>query len=160
MAFQARGLPVGVLARALTVAACVGGASLAAAPMSGCQSGGALSGLMGKSAMDLLAPALKEAANSYVSSISSLTGELANIRGFQDVLAFVEKAEPLVKQASSSYNTLASTTGADRSNLLSAFGPKFDSANSGFASQVNRVKGNSTWGQFAGPVIDKVKLFG
>ncbi len=127
------------------------------APLSGCQSMG---GLMGsKTAMELLAPALKDAANSYLSNVSQLTSALKNVNGYQDALKLIQQAEPMVKQASSGYKTLAATSGQDRANLLSAFAPQFKSTNSGFTSQIDKVKGNSSWGQLVSPVMDQVKLF-
>jgi hypothetical protein len=128
-------------------------------PLSGCQSGG-LAGLMGnKTAMDLLSPLVKDAANSYVSNLTSLTSSLGNLKDLQGVMDFVKKAEPTVKQLSSDYQTLSATTGEERSNLLSAFGPKLNSANSGFLGKSNSIKSNGMWGQIASPVLDKVKLF-
>lgn len=127
--------------------------------LGGCQGGGLGGMLGGSSAMDALSPAIKDAANSYLGSLTSLTDAMKNIRGYQDALNFVQKAEPMVSQLSSSYQTLAATGGTDRSNLLAAFGPKFDKANSGFTSQLGQLKGSSTAGSIAGPVLDRVRLF-
>jgi hypothetical protein len=142
------------LSAALTLAACA-----LVSPMSGCQSGG-LAGLMGsKSAMDMLTPMVKDAANSYIASLTSLTSELKNLKDLQGVMDFAKKAQPTVEQLSSSYQTLSGTTGEERSNLMSAFGSQFKSANSGFLNQSSAVKSNTLWGQIASPVLDKVKLF-
>jgi hypothetical protein len=127
------------------------------AQLSGCQSMGNLMG--SKTAMELLAPALKDAANSYLSNISQLTSSLKNVKGYQDALKLIQDAEPMVKQASSAYQTLAATSGEDRANLISAFGPQFKSTNSGFTSQIDKLKGNSSWGQLVTPLTDRVKLF-
>ena len=117
-------------------------------------------GLMGnKSAMDMLSPLIKDAANSYVSNLTSLTSSLGNLKDLQGVMDFVKKAEPTVKQLSSDYQTLSATTGEDRSNLLAAFGPRLNSANSGFLDKSSAIKSNGMWGQIASPVLDKVKLF-
>ncbi len=126
--------------------------------MTGCQSGG-LSGLMNRSAMDMLTPMVKDAANSYISNLTSLTSSLGNLKDLQGVMDFVKKAEPIAKDLSSSYQTLSNTTGDERSNLIKAFGSKFDSANTGFLNQSSSVKSNGMWGQIASPVLDKVKLF-
>ena len=109
--------------------------------------------------MDMLAPALRDAANSYLTNLGALTSSLQNIQGFQDAMKMVEKIEPAVKQLSSSYQTLAATSGQDRTNLIEAFGPKFNSANGGFTEQLSRIKGNSAWGQMLGPALERVKLF-
>lgn len=128
-------------------------------PVAGCQGNG-LGGLMGSSsAMELLSPLVKDAANSYVSNLTSLTSSLANLKDLQGVMDFVKRVEPTVKQLSSSYQTLAGTTGEERSNLMKAFGPKFESANSGFLGQSDRVKSNGMWGQALAPALEKIKLF-
>ncbi len=137
----------------------LGLATFTVAPLSGCQSMGGLGGLGSKTAMELLAPALKDAANSYLSNVSQLTGALKNVNGYQDSLKLVQQAEPMVKQASSAYQTLAATSGEDRANLISAFGPQLKSTNSGFTSQIEKVKGNSMWGQLVSPLAERVKLF-
>ena len=124
----------------------------------GCQSGG-LGGLRSsKSAMEMLSPMVKDAANSYVGNLTSLTSSLGNLKDLQGVMDFVKKAEPMVKELSSSYKTLAATTGEERSNLMTAFGPKFNTANSGFLDKSNELKGGS-WSRVLTPVLDKVSLF-
>ena len=143
--------------RTTLLALTLGLATFTVAPLSGCQSMGGLIG--SKTAMELLAPALKDAANSYLSNVSQLTSALKNVNGYQDALKLVQQAEPMVKQASSAYQTLAATSGEDRANLISAFGPQFKSTNSGFTSQIDKVKGNSIWGQLVSPLADRVKLF-
>lgn len=128
-------------------------------PLPGCQSGG-LGGLMGSpAAMQLLSPLVKDAANSYLGNLTSLTSSLGNLKDLQGVMDFVKKAEPTVKQLSSSYQTLSGTSGDERANLIKAFGPKLESANSGFLNQSSAAKSNGMWGQMLSPVLDKVKLF-
>lgn len=128
-------------------------------PLSGCQSGG-LSGLMNQSAMELLTPMVKDAANSYVNNLTSLTGSLANLKDLNGVMEFVKKAEPMVKELSSSYNTLSNTTGEERSNLMKAFGPKINTANSNFLDQSKTAKSTSgMWAPALSPVLDKIKIF-
>jgi hypothetical protein len=145
--------------RTVLLALTLGVATFTVAPLSGCQNGG-LGGLMGsKSAMELLSPALKDAANSYIGNVGQLTSALQGVNGYQDALNLIQKIEPMVKQASSAYQTLSATSGEDRSNLLSAFGSQFKSTNSGFTSQLDRVKGNSSWGQLVTPALNSVKLF-
>lgn len=135
------------------------GGLAALGPLGGCEGGG-LGGLLGsKSAMEMLSPLVKEAADSYVGNLSSLTSSLGNIKDLSGVMDLVKKAEPMVKQLSSSYQTLSNTTGEERANLWKAFGPKIDSANQGFLGQAEKLKGNGTWGQMLGPVLEKVKLF-
>lgn len=126
--------------------------------MSGCQSGG-LGDLMNKSAMEMLTPMVKDAANSYLANIKSLTSALANVRDMPTALSFVQEAEPKIKQLSSAYNTLSGTTGEERSNLFKAFGSQFESANTNFLSQSNRVNSNGMLGQAAASALNKVSLF-
>lgn len=148
------------------ISRCLGAASAVAvfgsatlAPVAGCQSGG-LGGLLGSSsAMDMLSPVVKDAANSYLTNLTSLTSSLGSLKDLQGVMDFVKKIEPMVQQLSSSYETLAATTGAERSNLLEAFGPKIESANAAFLGQTEVVKGNGMWSQVLSPMLDQVKLF-
>ena len=128
-------------------------------PIAGCQSVGLGDAMSSRSAMEMLSPMLKDAANSYVSNLTSLTSSLGNLNDLQGVLDFVKKVEPMVKELSSSYQALSSTTGEERSNLMKAFGPKLDSANTGFLDQSNAVMSDGAWAKVLSPVLDKVKLF-
>ncbi|MBY0263292.1 MAG: hypothetical protein K2Q20_13170 [Phycisphaerales bacterium] len=150
--FARRSRLAGVVALSLLATGAGGG-------LGGCESGGLGGMLGGSSALEALSPAIKDAANSYLGNLTSLTDAMKNIRGYQDAINFAQKAEPMVSQLSSSYQTLSATGGTDRSNLLAAFGPKFDKANSGFTSQLGQLKGSSTAGSIAGPVLDRVRLF-
>ena len=144
-------------ARALSV--CCGVALLGGvAPMSGCQNG-SLSGLLGKDAMAMLSPYLKDAANSYLTNINSLVDSLSKVQGLSDAVAIAPKVEPAAKDAKKAYDVMAAATPEERELLWEAFGPKIDSANSGFTSQLGRVKGNSLWGQAMGSALDQVKLY-
>lgn len=133
-------------------------ASASLAPLTGCQGGG-LDGVFNKAAIDLLAPALKDAANSYVGNLSALTSSLGSLNSYSDAIKFLEKLEPQVKQLTNAYNTLTSASPQDRKLLLEAFGPKFDSTNTGFLNQVGVAKGKSGWGQLLGPALEQIKLF-
>ena len=128
------------------------------APMPGCQNG-SLSGLLGKDAMAMLAPYLKDAANSYLTNINSLVSSLSKVQSLSDAVALAPKIEPAAKDASKAYDVMASATPEERKLLWEAFGPKIDSANSGFLGQAGRVKGNSLWGQAVGAALDQVKLY-
>jgi hypothetical protein len=131
----------------------------AALPIAGCKGGG-LGGLMSSpTAMDLLAPAIKDAANAYVGNLTSLANSLGKLNSLQGVVDFVNKAQPVVKQVRSSYDTLAATSGVERANLVKAFGPKIDQANAGFLSQSQRVSGDPLWSKALEPVLSNVKLF-
>ncbi len=146
------------LKRACLTLACSLIAALALLPLQGCKSG-PLADMMNRSAMDMLAPMVKDAANSYINNLTALTSSLSDIRDLQGVMDFVQKAKPMADQLTSSYQTLSGTTGEERTNLLKAFGPKLDSANSAFLNRSSAIKGNGMWGQIASPVLDKVKLF-
>ncbi len=139
------------------VGACVVGSMFA--PMCGCQSGG-LGGLLGsQSAMELLSPLVRDAANSYVGNLGSLTSSLGNLKDLEGVLDFVKKIEPTINELSSSYQTLAGTSGAERENLLKAFGPKFEATNADFLKQSQSTKSDAMWSRALTPVLDKVSLF-
>ncbi|MCU0689136.1 MAG: hypothetical protein MUE97_05285, partial [Phycisphaerales bacterium] len=116
--------------------------------------------LMGQpDAMSLLSPLVKDAANSYVGGLGSLTSMLSGVKGWQDALKLVEKIQPTINQVGEAYSTLASTSGADRANLLKAFGPKINSANSSFLGQSSRIQNDSLMGKALGTALEQVKLF-
>lgn len=136
---------------ALCLLACV-------APMPGCQNSG-LSSLIGKDAMELLSPLLKDAANSYLTNINALVDSLGKVHSLSDAVSVAPKIEPAAKDAGKAYKTLSSATPEERKLIIQAFGPKIDSANSGFLEQTTRVKGNSLWGQALNTALDQVKLY-
>jgi len=127
--------------------------------MSGCESTQIRDLLSSPTAMDLLSPLVKDAANNYIANLTSLTGMLGEINSLQGVLAFIDQIEPTIDQLKSAYNTLASTTPEERKWLWEAFGPKLNEANSGFLAQSDDLTGNGTWSQLLSPVLDKVELF-
>lgn len=130
--------------------------------LSGCQGGGGggLAGLMGQpTAMSLLSPMIKDAANGYIGNLTSLTSSLNGLKSWQDAVKLVEEAMPKVKALKSDYDTLAAVSGDDRMNLLKAFGPKIDAANSGFLGQSTRLRGDGLMSKAIAPVLDQVKLF-
>lgn len=66
----------------------------------------------------------------------------------------------MVKELSSSYNTLSNTTGEERLTRMKAFGPKINTANSNFLDQSKAAKSTSgMWAPALSPVLDKIKLF-
>lgn len=145
------------------VISCLGvGAALALgamAPLGGCESGG-LGGLAGaQSAMERLAPAVKEAASAYIANLESLTSSLANLRDLRGVRDFVERAESLVNEVAASYQTLAGTSGEERSDLLEAFGSRFAEVNSAFLEQSDDALNTAGWRQVLSPVLNRVQLF-
>lgn len=126
--------------------------------MTGCESA-QLGGLLNsKTAMDLLSPLVKEAANSYVANLTDLTGMLGNINNLQGVMEFINMIEPTIKDLKSAYSTLASTSTEERKWLWEAFGPKLNKANSGFLAQ-SESQTNGSWSRLLTPVLDKVTLF-
>ncbi|MFT3683746.1 MAG: hypothetical protein QM783_02270 [Phycisphaerales bacterium] len=140
------------------LAALAAALSCSIAPLSSCQSGG-MSSLLGKDAMSLLAPYLKDAANSYLTNINALVSSLENVHSLTDAVNVAPKIEPAAKDAGKAYKTLAAATPDERKLLWEAFGPKFDATNSGFLKQADRVKSNSLWGQALRVATDEVKLF-
>lgn len=127
-------------------------------PLSGCQNG-SMQGVFGKSAMDLLSPFLKDAANSYINNLKVVATELAGVRSLTDAVAVAPRIEPAAKDVRTAYNTLAAATPQERKLLWEAFGPKLDSANSEFVSQAARIEGESLWGRVLSAGLDQVKLF-
>ena len=89
-----------------------------AAPMTGCESGGFGGMSASQSAMNMLSPMVKDAANSYLGNLTSLTNSLGNLQDFQGVMDLVKKAEPMAKEIYGSYQTLAGPTGDARPHLM------------------------------------------
>lgn len=110
-------------------------------------------------AMDLLSPLVKDAANSYIANLTDLTSMLSEINSLQGVLSFIENIQPTIDQIRSAYNTLASTTPEERQWLWEAFGPKLRDANSSFLNQSEDLSDNSSWSRLLNPVLDRVELF-
>ena len=127
--------------------------------MSGCETAQLGNLLSSPTAMELLSPLVKDAANSYISNLTDLTAMLGDINSLQGVLNFIDMIEPTIDQLKSAYNTLASTTPEERKWLWEAFGPKIKSANTGFLNQSEDLTGNSTWTKLLNPVLDKIELF-
>jgi hypothetical protein len=127
--------------------------------VTGCESSQIRSILGSETAMDLLSPLVKDAANAYIDDLVSLTGLLSNINSLQGVMDFVQMIQPTIEQLTSAYQTLSNTTGEEREWLLEAFGPKFSSTNAGFLDQSKNVTGNWSWNQILSQKLDQIQLF-
>jgi hypothetical protein len=127
--------------------------------MSGCESTQLRELLSSPTAMDLLSPLVKDAANSYISNLTDLTAMLGDINNLQGVLRFIDLIEPTINQLKSAYQTLASTSPEERKWLWEAFGPDLKSVNSGFLNQSDALTDNSTWSRLLNPVLENVELF-
>lgn len=128
-------------------------------PMASCQNGGLGSLLQSRDAMALLSPSLKDAANGYLANINALVSSLSGVTSLQDAVNIAPKIEPAARDASKAYNVLAAASPEERALLWEAFGPKFDSANSGFIKQAARVNENGLWGRALKAGLDEVRLF-
>jgi hypothetical protein len=135
----------------LTVAAFTG--------LTGCQSGGL--GNLGSSdtAMEQLTPVVREAAKTYISSLSTLTSRVKYVHDLHDAIGFSEKARPLLDQISNSHEILSLTTGEDRVNLVKAYGDRINSVNSDFLNERNATAEESKLGMSLSPLLDSVPLF-
>jgi len=144
-----------VLAVSVSVVFCTGiGGS-----MSGCETAPLRGLLNSPTAMQLLSPLVKDAANAYISDLTSLTGLLANVNSLDGVMNFVSVIQPMIDKLTSAYNTLSNTTGDERKWLLVAFGPKINSANAGFLNQSDDATSNWAWNKVLGSALDQVRLF-
>ncbi len=126
--------------------------------MSGCESTQIRDLLNSPTAMDLLSPLIKDAANNYIADLTNLAAMLADIKTLQGALAFIDQIQPTLKQLNTAYQTLASTTSEERQWLWEAFGPKLNTANTAFLNQSESLT-NNTWSRLLTPVIDNVELF-
>ncbi len=131
----------------------------AVSTMSGCESTQIRDFLNSPTAMDLLSPLIKDAANNYIADLTNLAAMLAEINSLQGVLAFIDQIQPTIKQLNTAYQTLASTTPEERQWLWEAFGPKLNSANTAFITQSESLTNNSTWSRLLNPVLDNIELF-
>lgn len=127
--------------------------------MTGCESTQIGSILNSKTAMDLLSPLVKDAANSYIANLKNLTNMLGGLDNLSAVMDFLNMIEPTINDLKSAYNTLASTSPEERKWLWEAFGPKLNNANKGFLNQSEDLTNNSSWSRLLNPVLDKVELF-
>ena len=131
--------------------------SIGALPLSGCQEMNNLS--VSRAAMDLLSQQTRDAANSYVSKLSSIIKSLNGVRDVPTAMDFIKNTEPDLAQLGTDCRTLMATTGSERTNLLKAFGAKFDSLGEEFSEAADKAKENSRTGIFVSPMLDKIKLF-
>tara|TARA_R110002073_G_scaffold275332_1_gene438868 strand:- start:35419 stop:35883 length:465 start_codon:yes stop_codon:yes gene_type:complete len=129
------------------------------APMGGCENSPLRGILQSRTAMDLLSPLVKDAANAYISDLMALSQRLDNLDSLQGVMEFVSEIQPTIDTLNTAYKTLANTTGDERRWLLEAFGPKIDSVNSAFISGSDGVTENWAWNKVLEKALDQVQLF-
>ena len=127
--------------------------------MTGCESAQLGSILNSPAAMDLLSPLVKDAANSYIANLTSITDMLSQLDSLQSIMEFIDQIQPTINNVKSAYQTLADTSPEERKWLWEAFGPKLNNANSGFLNQTEALSNNSSWSRLLNPVLDKVELF-
>ncbi len=127
--------------------------------MSACSSTQIRDLLNSPTAMDLLSPILKDAANNYITNLTDLAAMLGDINSIQGVIAFIDQIQPTIDQLKSAYQTLENTTPEERQWLWEAFGPKLTDANTAFLNQSQTLTDNTTWSRLLQPVLDKVQLF-
>lgn len=127
--------------------------------MTACESSQIRDLLNSPTAMDLLSPLIKDAANNYIANLTDLAAMLADINSIQGVIAFIDEIQPTIDQLTSAYQTLASTTPEERKWLWEAFGPKLTDANTAFLTQSEALTNNGTWSRLLKPVLDNVELF-
>lgn len=128
--------------------------------MSGCETTQLRNILGTQTAIDLLSPFVRDAANAYISDLTSLTGMLDNIDSLQGVIAFVRNIQPTIDKLTSAYQTLSDTTGDERRWLLEAFGPQIKSVNEQFISQSEELSSVWAWKKALEPALDQIHLFG
>lgn len=136
-----------------------GGVIAPTTTMTGCESTQLGSILNSPAAMDLLSPLVKDAANSYIANLKSLTNMLGGLDNLSAVMDFLNMIEPTINDLKSAYSTLASTSPEERKWLWEAFGPKLNNANKGFLNQSDDLTNNNSWSRLLNPVLDKVELF-
>lgn len=146
--------------RRLIITSAISAAVLTPLPiMTACESSQIRDLLNSPTAMELLSPLLKDAANNYIANLTDLTAMLADSNSLQGVIAFIDQIQPTIDQLKSAYQTLASTTPEERKWLWEAFGPKLTDANTGFLNQSDALADNNTWSRLLKPVLDNVELF-
>jgi len=127
--------------------------------MTGCESSQIRSILGSETAMDLLSPLVKNAANTYIKDLTAIAGYLDNIDTLQGVMDFVTMIKPTVEQLTTAYETLSNTTGDERRWLLEAFGPDLQSVNDSFLKQSEDVTSNWTWNRILSQTLEQIQLF-
>lgn len=146
--------------RKLILTACISAGIIApATSMTSCSSAPIRDLLTSSSAMDLLSPLVKDAANSYIANLNSLTSMLGNLDSISAVIDFLKLVEPTINDLQSAYSTLASTSAEERKWLWEAFGSKLNNANSGFLDQSETLTSNSSFSSLLNPLLKEVDLF-
>lgn len=146
--------------RHLIITTAISAAVLTPLPtMTACESSQIRDLLNSPTAMELLSPLVKDAANSYIANLTDLAAMLGDINSLQGVIAFIDQIQPTIDQLKSAYQTLENTTPEERRWLWEAFGPKLSDANAAFINQSEALADNNTWSRLLKPVLDKVELF-
>ena len=146
--------------RKLIITACISAGIIApATSMTSCSTAPVRDLLTSSSAMDLLSPLVKDAANSYIANLNNLTSMLGNLDSISAVIDFLKLVEPTINDLQSAYSTLASTSPEERKWLWEAFGPKLNNANSSFLSQSEAITSNSSYDALLKPLLNEVDLF-
>ena len=146
--------------RNLAITACISAGIIApATSMTSCSTAPVRDLLTSSSAMDLLSPLVKDAANSYIANLNNLTSMLGNLDSISAVIDFLKLVEPTINDLQSAYSTLASTSPEERKWLWEAFGPKLNNANSGFLDQSKAITSNSSYDALLKPLLNEVDLF-
>jgi len=127
--------------------------------MTACESSQIRDLLNSPTAMDLLSPILKDAANNYIANLTDLAAMLADINSLQGVIAFIDQIQPTLDQLKTAYQTLENTTPEERKWLWDAFGPKLTDANTAFLNQSQSLTNNSTWSRLLKPALEQIELF-
>ncbi|MFK7758555.1 MAG: hypothetical protein AB8C13_01265 [Phycisphaerales bacterium] len=126
--------------------------------MNGCESSQLRNILNSPTAMELLSPLVKDAANSYIANLNSLTGMLGSLDSLSAVMEFIQRIEPTINDLKAAYSTLSSTSSEERAWLWEAFGPKLNNANSSFLNQSDALTSETSFGGLLTPVFDKIDL--
>ncbi len=127
--------------------------------MTACESSQIRDLLNSPTAMDLLSPILKDAANNYIANLTDLAAMLADINSLQGVIAFIDQIQPTLDQLKTAYQTLENTTPEERKWLWDAFGPKLTDANTAFLNQSQTLTNNTTWSRLLKPALEQIELF-
>ena len=140
----------------LTLTAALSLAVISATTLSGCA---ALSAAAEDQLIAQLEPAIRQAAEGYMSELSNIATMVSGIKGIPDAVSVADKASPLIRKTIGYSNTLSSAPPETKDLVRRAFATKLKASNTQFADALSKLSGQSSIGPFIKPALEKIPLF-
>lgn len=98
--------------------------------------------------------------NQYLGDMGSVTDMLRGVTTPRQASDALPRLGPALDNLNSTSNSLSRMVPEVRDNVLKAFGPQLEQANSALTAQINRITGDPSLNNVLGPLLKNVKLFG